>query len=386
MIASPGRKRKYYFAQAIMKVKTKLPLTDKIILWLNILLCIALLISAIAPYTDPQKAWAVAFFGLAYPFLLSASVLFIIYWLLRKKWFVLLSIVCIACGWNVLNNNIGFRLPSSASDVKDSNTVRMMTYNVHNFKRYGSKNDISTKHEILEIISQQKPDIIGFQEFYTRKRGQYDMRDSILKIMGSGYYYFQPLIYNKSEAIGMAIFSKFPIIDTGLIRFSDKVTENACIYIDVKKGSREFRVYSVHLQSIRFDPEDYKYINSIVQQGKPDMSLTRRLGSKLKGAFIKRSAQVLQIKEHAAQCPYPYIISGDFNDTPSSFAVNQMAKGLKNAFREKGSGFGQTYNGNFPNYQIDYIMATPQFDVMDYQVIEKRLSDHYPVRSDLLLK
>jgi len=260
----------------------------------------------------------------------------------------------------------------------------MMTYNVHNFKRYGAKNDISTKHEILDIISQQHPDIIGFQEFYTRKQGQYDMRDSIVKIMGSGFYYFEPIIFNNNEAIGLAIFSKFPIIGKGLISFSDKKSENACIYVDVKKGDRKFRVYSVHLQSIRFDPEDYKYINSITQEG-ADISSAHRLGSKLKGAFIKRSAQVIKIKDHAAQCPYPYIISGDFNDTPASYAVNEMAKGLKNAFREKGSGFGRTYNGTFPNFQIDYIMASPQFDVLSYQIIEKKLSDHYPVRSDLSL-
>ena len=92
------------------------------------------------------------------------------------------------------------------------------------------------------------------------------------------------------------------------------------------------------------------------------------------------------IKAHAALCPYPYIISGDFNDTPASYSVNQMAKGLKNAFREKGTGFGRTYNGSFPNYQIDYIMASPQFDVASYQITERKLSDHYPVRSDLVLK
>jgi len=95
---------------------------------------------------------------------------------------------------------------------------------------------------------------------------------------------------------------------------------------------------------------------------------------------------VLRIKEDAAKCPYPYIISGDFNDTPTSYAVNKMSEGLKNAFCEKGSGFGRTYNGDFPNYQIDYIMASPAFNVLSYQIIEKKLSDHYPVRSDLVLK
>jgi len=368
-----------------MKVKTKVSFIDRIILWLNGLLCLALIISYFAPSVDPKKVWEIAFFGLAYPFLLMANIIMVIWWLLRKKWYAIISILCIFCGLKVLNNNIGFRLPASYSNAPNMSIVRMMTYNVHNFKRYGAKNDISTKHDILQIINDQQPDIIGFQEFYTRSHGQYDMRDSIVKIMGSGYFYFEPVIFNSTESIGIAIFSKFPIIDHGMILISDKKSENACIYIDVKKDDKEFRVYSVHLQSIRFDPEDYKYINNITQEGTTDMGSARRLGVKLKNAFIKRSGQVAKIKEHAAQCPYPYIISGDFNDTPASYAVNQMAQGLKNAFREKGSGFGRTYNGSFPNFQIDYIMASPQFDIMNYQVIEKRLSDHYPVRSDLLL-
>jgi endonuclease/exonuclease/phosphatase family metal-dependent hydrolase len=370
-----------------MKAKSKLSIIDKIILVLNLLLCLALLISYLAPVIDPQKAWAIAFFGLAYPILLMGNLIMLLYWLLRRKWYILLSLICIACGWNVLNNNIGFHGGGiDAGKSSDSNMIRVMTYNVHNFKRYGSKNDISTKHEILEIIDQQKPDIIGFQEFYTRKSGQYDMRDSIEKIIGTNYYYFEPIIFNKEQAIGIAIFSRFPIVNQGLIPISDRRSENACIYIDVKKGNHQFRVYSVHLQSVRFDPEDYRYINSITHQGKPDMSLTRHLGGKLKIAFLKRSLQVVKIKEHAKACPYPYIISGDFNDTPASYAVNEMAKGLRNTFREKGFGLGHTYNGNFPNYQIDYIMASPQFDVENYRIIEKKLSDHYPVRSDLRFK
>jgi endonuclease/exonuclease/phosphatase family metal-dependent hydrolase len=370
-----------------MKGNTKLYFIDKIILWLNALLCLALIISYFAPSTDPKKVWEFAFFGLAYPFLLMANIIMIIYWFLRKKWYALVSVICIACGWGVLSNNFGFHsFGDGTAKPADIGNIRMMTYNVHNFKRYGSKNDVSTKHDILDIINQQQPDIIGIQEFYTRSHGEYDMRDSIAKIMGTTYYYFEPVVFNSTEAIGIAIFSKFPIVNHGLIPFSDRKSENACIYIDVKKGKDTLRIYSVHLQSIRFDPEDYKYINSITQQGAPaDVSSARRLGSKLKSAFIKRSGQVVKIKDHAAQCHYPYIISGDFNDTPASYAVNYMAHGLKNAFREKGYGFGRTYNGNFPNFQIDYIMACPRFNVATYQIIEKKLSDHYPVRSDLVL-
>jgi endonuclease/exonuclease/phosphatase family metal-dependent hydrolase len=51
-----------------------------------------------------------------------------------------------------------------------------------------------------------------------------------------------------------------------------------------------------------------------------------------------------------------------------------------------GSGFGVTYNGAFPNFQIDYIFTSPEFTVKNYLIINKKLSDHYPVRTDLELK
>jgi endonuclease/exonuclease/phosphatase family metal-dependent hydrolase len=371
-----------------MKAEKKgLGIIGRIFLWINIFLCIALLISYAAPTTDPAIFWPVAFFGLAYPFLLLINFIFLIFWIFRRSLWLLLPLICIAAGWSILTKTIGFHFKSSNKQGPEPNLVRMMTYNVHNFKRFGSKNDISTKNDILDIINQQQPDIIGFQEFYSRWHGQYDMVDTIQKMLHTKDYYFEALQASSSEAIGMAMFSKYPIVAHGFIQLAnDRASENQCLYIDVKKGDKTFRVYSVHLQSIRFDPEDYKYLSRVSGQGKVDMGSNRRLGTKLKNAFIKRSHQVFKIRQDAAKCPYPYIISGDFNDTPTSFAVNEMAKGLKNAFTEKGQGLGRTYNGSFPNYQIDYIMASPAFDVLDYNIIEKRLSDHYPVCSDLVLK
>ena len=353
--------------------KRKLPLIDKIFLWINYLLCAALLISYLAPVTDPRKFWPVAFFGLAYPPLLVCNLVIIVYWLIRKRWFVLISALAIIIGWNVLEDNIGIRLPAGESSSPPQNRLRIMTYNVHDFKRYGAKNDVSTKHDILNIIEEQQPDVIGIQEFFTKKKGEYDMVDSIKQVMHAQHYYYEPFMASQSESIGMAIFSKFPIKSYGLVQLSKKKSGNQCIYVDVQKDSTVFRMYSVHLQSINFDPQDYRFLDNLSSKGKTDIGATKRVGSKLKTAFQKRADHVFIIKNHAKQCTYPYIISGDFNDTPSSFAVNQMAKGMKNAFREKGAGLGRTYNGAFPNYQIDYVMASPQFVVSEYKVIEKKL-------------
>jgi endonuclease/exonuclease/phosphatase family metal-dependent hydrolase len=366
--------------------KRNLSFIDKIFLWINYLLCLALLLGYLAPYVDPRKFWPIAFFGLAYPPLLVANLVIMVYWLIRKSWFIGLSAITILIGWNVLMNNVGIRLPSGAGSIPSLKVIRVMTYNVHDFKRYGAKNDISTKHEILDLIGQEQPDIIGIQEFFTRKKGEYAMIDSVKKVMRAEHYYFEPTMTSSSESIGMAIFSKYPIKSYGLVQLAAKGSGNQCLYVDIEKDGGVLRMYSVHLQSISFDPQDYKYLGNLSSKGKTDIGATKRVGGKLKTAFQKRSEQVFIVKAHAKQCPYPYVISGDFNDTPSSFAVNQMAEGLKNAFREKGAGLGRTYNGAFPNYQIDYVMVSPQFDVWEYKIIEKKLSDHYPLSTVLVLK
>ncbi|MDB5286030.1 MAG: hypothetical protein JWR05_979 [Mucilaginibacter sp.] len=364
--------------------KRGLSFINKILLYINCLLCLALLLSYFAGYVDPRKFWPLAFFGLAYPPLLLAAIIMAAYWLLRKSWYVLLSIITIAVGYHVLANNIGFRLPADSDNTVNKNTLSLMTYNVHNFKVYGSNNTLATKHDFLELIKEQNPDIIGMQEFYTRRRGQYNMIDSLKRIMNSNEYYYEPFDAVPDESMGMAIFSKYKIFNHGWVKFNNG-SANQCIYVDVEKNGAKFRMYSVHLQSIHFEPEDYKYLGSLSSKGKTDMHATKRLGSKLKAAFLKRSEQVFIVKNHAKTCPYPYIISGDFNDTPASFAVTQMAKGIKNTFREKGSGLGRTYNGDFPNYQIDYVMVSPQIGVNDYRIIQKKLSDHYPLKTELIL-
>lgn len=370
----------------MIRAKSKLTFFDKLILAFNYIVALALLISYLAPVTNPKDFWPIAFFGLAYPLLLLINILFIAYWLLRLKAHLLISLICILLGWKTLHYNIGFH-KNIADGPKTADTyIRIMTYNVHSFTNIKTINDIPSKKKILQVINEQQPDVISLEEFYTRRKGQFKIIDSLKNILHTDQYYFQPFYARTIDSSGLAIFTKLPIINKGFIKLSNNRSDNQAIFADIKSNDKIFRVYCIHLQSIRLEEEDHKYVDSVTQSGSANIESSKRVGTKLKLAFIKRSQQVAILKSHAAQCPYPYIFSGDFNDTPSSYAVNEMKKGLKNAFEEQGSGLGRTYNGDVPNFQIDYIMASPQFDVINYKIIEKKLSDHYPVRSDLLLK
>ncbi len=117
----------------------------------------------------------------------------------------------------------------------------------------------------------------------------------------------------------------------------------------------------------------------------PELVPSKRILGMLKSAFLKRSEQVDIMKAHMNSCEIPFLIAGDFNDTPASYAVTQLTSSLNNSFVKKGRGLGRTYNGKFPNFQIDYIATTKDFKIINQHIVEAKLSDHFPVRSDLSL-
>lgn len=359
---------------------------DKIVALKAIILAICLILGMLASKSDPRAHVILAFFGLAYPFLLLANVLLVIWWLLRKRWlFALLTLLVIGVGWRTLNATFRLFGTEGKGEKIENGLIRIMTYNVHNFKPYGEKNTELVKEQMLDLVRNQNPDVICFQEFFTKRRGPYNTIDSLKNILNTKYYYFLPTMESESEAIGLAIFSKYHIVNKDNIVF-EPGAGNESIYVDLSVNNQTIRVYNVHLQSISFEKEDYKYLDKVQHQLNVEKSPSKRIFRMLRSAFKKRSAQVDLMKAHMKTCKTPYIIAGDFNDTPASYAVTKMTDSLKNAFAEQGKGLGRTYNGKFPNFQIDYIATTPHFEVTNYHIIQAKLSDHFPVRSDLRLK
>lgn len=367
-----------------MVKKSRLTFIDKLMLLITVGFVLGLLLGVVAGKIDPGKFIYIAFFGLAYSYFLIANVLMVIYWLFRGKW--LFSIVIaglILCGWGPLTASYQFSGDEGSGEKEDRNAIRLMTYNVHQFKRYGENNDISTKDQIFEVIKQQNPDIICFQEYYTRYKGAFDITDSVKKSLGLKYYYFLPSAKNDYEAWGAAIFSRYPIKNTGQVIYGPVTAGNGSIFADIQFKNQVLRIYNVHFQSISFDKQDYDYIDQVSKKMDAQYRPTRRIAGMLKSAFLKRSGQVEIFKDSLRNCQLPFIIAGDFNDTPASYAVSKVMRGLKNAFVEKGQGFGKTYNGKFPNFQIDYIATSSNLQVHNYHISKAKLSDHFPVRSDI---
>lgn len=369
----------------MMKSRKRLSVFEKILLFIHVILALFLLIGVLAGSTNPDNNIWIAFIGLAFTYVLIFNILFLIWWLLSRRWYlVIATIFTLAIAYKPINNTYQLTGKEGKSEKIDQNYIRLLTYNVHEFKKYGESNNISTKEQIIDLIKSQSPDIICFQEFYSRSKGEFNFFKSIKKDIGLQYHYFIPYNENDYESIGHAIFSRYPIKNTKQINFPGE-RANKSIYADLEVKDKTIRIYNVHFQSISFDKQDYDYIENLKNMD-PKLKPTKRILRMLKTAFYKRGDQAELIKEELNKCPYPFVIAGDFNDTPASYTVNTISNGLKNAFREVGSGFGKTYNGKFPNFQIDYIMTSKNFDIHNYKIINKKLSDHFPIRSDLSLE
>lgn len=286
-------------------------------------------------------------------------------------------------GMRFLTATFGFRTASSLSGTPGKD-IKVLSYNIHFFKGESNGSDGSASDEVIRFLAKEDPDILCLQEFVSRKTAP-STADSISRILKSKGFYFRINSDNPwlKTDYGMAIYSKYPIVSKRWIRLS--TAHNQCLIADIKKDGQIFRVYNVHLESIGLKPEEVGKLESHTAEEREKVRITRSIGSALKRAFIARAKQVRLVKEHSSRCKYPYIIAGDFNDTPVSYSVFSMSRGIKNAFKEKGSGFCRTYNGKYPNFQIDYIMYSTDFEALNYRVAKVNFSDHYPVIATLRL-
>lgn len=352
---------------------------SKIFLFFNFLAAFSVGLSYLSIYVSPEKAWILAFFGLAYPYILLANLFFIIIWIISRKLWFLLSVSFILLGANHFNDFI--QINTFSEKVKLSEPLKIMSYNVRLFDLYNwgknwSYNKIN-RNNIYALLKQEQPDIICFQEYFSDSAGNFNSADSIVKFLKAKYYHEHFNVFNKDNCFGLATFSVFPIVGQNTIKFPK--SKNLTIYTDLKVGEDTIRVFNIHLESIHFQKDDYNFVDSILDPEKEQISRSKKIYRKLRSAFKKRSHQADMVAAVIAKSPYPVFACGDFNDSPVSYAYHKVRGSLQDAFEESGNGVGNTYRGLLYSLRIDFILHTNSIKVTGYNTLQVDYSDHYPV-------
>jgi endonuclease/exonuclease/phosphatase family metal-dependent hydrolase len=354
-------------------------IVHKIIFPINLIFFVLLLGSYATPYVDPREIWWISLLGLAYPFLVVINVIFVIYWTIFLKLKALYSLAAVFLGLNHFSHYVQFS--SKKDDNDDHHLYRMISFNTH-FFGYGEKK-VDTR-PFFDFIKEQEPYLVCLQEFLSESAPRKNYVSKLSGAMGQKVnIYFDKCLRamdTLQRNFGLVIATTQPIIDTGFIEFV-KGSNNRCTWADINFKGTRIRVYNVHFQSIKFDPEDYKFLNGKEEEQEEKLNKSMNILKKLRLGFEKRAEQVEVLLKHMKSCPYPILLCGDFNDTPVSYSYGQFSH-LKDAFVESGVGLSRTYAGKMPSFRIDYILGSEEITFKNYHPSGKFFSDHRTLVAD----
>lgn len=352
--------------------------------WLSWLLIIPLLLSYVSTIVSPADIKWIYLFGISYPFWFLGTLIAFVFFAFRKSRFSFIPLIALVLGWNIHGRYLQL-MPKVQEEIpEDSESLRVMSYNVRLFDLYNWSENTSVRDKIFEQIKNEEPDIICFQEFYhTDRKGYFETKDTLLQILPLPYVHEKYTHKMRGQQyFGVATFSRYPIVNQGNIPFETDFN-NFCIYTDLLVNEDTIRVYNTHFASIRFQKEDYKFMED---NGGEESTLKggQRILGRLTSAAVNRSEQCEKVSEHVHSSPYDVILCGDFNDTPVSYTYRTLAKELDDAFIEKGSGIGNTYIGAFPSFRIDYILHRGEREVASFRTLPEKYSDHHAIVADFM--
>lgn len=341
---------------------------------LSVLIAVCLLLSYASLYISPAKFWPIAYFGLFFQVFFILNILLLVIWSLAQRKIAWVHVAVLLPSVLFLSSFIQL---FNGKTVVNENDIKVMSYNVQMFQLPYKKAD-SSYLKIAAFINAEKPDIVCLQEFYSAK-DKLSSKDFTLNLNGLRYNYIHFSLDNESVKYGVAVYSRYPIIEKGEVFTAGN--GNAAVYADIDIDGKIVRLYNNHLQSIHLNLP--KSIRRIVNNNDERMNEIANVTMRLKTAFIKRAQQVDKISAHMQQSPYPVIVCGDFNDTPMSYTYHTLKRGLKDAFREAGQGMPSTHEGFFPSFRIDYILHDKKMQASSYKVSDVKYSDHYPILATL---
>ena len=356
----------------------KLNWFQKLLFGINILFILGLLFANLSSYFEPVSNKMGYLFGLSYPYFLVINLLFVLFWVYAKKLHFILSLAIILLGYSNVKNLVSFNWKK---EIKTTSDFTIMSFNVRLFNVYKWIDDDTIDDQIIEYIDSEKPDIICFQEFFENKKTNvYNIKR--MKEIGYSYYKKESKPTKNGYYFGLITFSKYKITESGIAHKKDDKNKVVSFFTDIKINEKTIRVYNTHLNSLGFKTEDYKFVENLTNNNEKEaIRKSKSILSKIAGAGAKRQEEVKHIIAQTDKSPYPFIVLGDFNEPPYSYAYPKFKKKLNDPFLKFGFGLGTTYDGisTLPGIRLDYILHSNELVSNSFSIGPKNLSDHRAV-------
>ena len=341
---------------------------------------IAMALSIANAYVNPKDFIWTTVFGLAFWEILIYNVVVFLLLLLMWSNKIWISVVALLIAIPGISKSF-----SIGSKSKADNSIRIMSYNVHDFRHVdGVTEKEQFANQVMEMVREHAPDILCCQEFSQFKSGvsRPQCIEDFAKEAGFQYIYFN----RKTNYGGNVIFSKYPLTkvaeDSG---FGKGNTYGVMVSVDAgEKG--KFHVANVHLLSYMITDSEIDVLTNASERQNLD-TIGKTVLHKLSFAFQKRSEELQTVLNGMPPVGGPIIICGDFNEPPLSYNYRQMQKaGFVDTFTKVGFGIKPTYAGKLPLLRIDYVWANDGVKPLAFDRYKYKASDHYPIMLDFAIQ
>jgi vancomycin resistance protein VanJ len=301
----------------------------------------------------PQVMWAVP--GVILAFLIYKT---------NPLW-IWLPLCCVV--W-VLGPLMGFCWSGPPAATKPAGaSVRVMTWNV----KYGSY-DLAP---LIAEIDRSHPDVVLFQ-------------DAIDSLSGPLRDYFRTWqVYSQGQYL---IASRYPFSTVEVHELPAFGEGQEYLRCQLHLGTSVVSLYNVHLKTPR------RSLNAFRTARKQPWYLSQAI-QLFNHNVHTRLLQARSVRDAVSRETGPVIVAGDLNSPDASQACAVLRDaGLRDAFAQRGRGYGFTYGHLMFKYRIpwlriswmriDHIMASRHFRVERCWTGTGRASDHRPVIADLVLQ
>ncbi len=352
------------------------------------------LISAFSAFIPPAAFSYTVFFSIAFPYLYALLIIMLVISLFIDKklgyWLFALALL----GLYNVSTSIAFSPGSEWKHTKEKNALRILTWNVADFINayplYSSKG--STRKEMLQMITSYNPDILCLQEYNTLVGSRKLV--SVKKELDSlGYKYIlqsDDQINNTAWATlykGVAICSKTPFLDSAKVQLEYDGRKESLLCADVLLEGKKVRIATAHLFSFFLFPDSaYGYDGGERRVMKKLYSYKNNVQKRMRDTEVEHQQEATQIRQVLDTSLYPVIYCGDLNTVPTSYPYRILKGNMQDAFLQKGNGIGNTFYKMAPTLRIDVCLADKAFKVLQCEVAEQKLSDHYAVVTDVCWK
>ena len=268
--------------------------------------------------------------------------------MLRKYLYVSLLI---ALPGAVIINSPAARI--SAEPLPSSQTLRVMTYNIHVGVGMDKKLDLP---RVASVINAQHPDLVGLQEVdrgVTRTQ-RIDEIAELAKLTRMDYAFAFNLRYQGGQ-YGVAILSRLPIMATDhrLYQNTREAERRGFIRAEVIVNGHVLNFVTTHL--------DYQYDDG-------------------------RLFEAQQLLDGLKNVSETLIVVGDFNDVPTGGAYQLMREHFDDAWADaRLTDPGYSYPADKPAKRIDYILFRKgdRIRAKKAWIVSTLASDHVPVVAEL---